>query len=76
QRAAQRGIGRRRSQTPYEYSADLARRLPELNDDISALTGSFVAAEYGPRPPDPVQTSVARRAWGRLRRVLRAPSKQ
>jgi hypothetical protein len=74
QRAARRGIGRRGSQTPYEYSADLTRRIPELHDDIDALTSSFVAAEYSPRSPNPAQTSVARRAWGRLRRVLRVPA--
>jgi hypothetical protein len=76
QRAARRGVGRRGSQTPFEYSADLTRRLPDLHPDIDALTDSFVAAEYGPRPPTADQTGVARRAWARLRRVLRAPAEQ
>ena len=70
-RAASGGLPRRTGQTPYEYSATLARRLPEAEPDIAELTEAFVAAEYSPRPPDATAARRARRPWERMRRRLR-----
>jgi hypothetical protein len=70
-RAAVAGLPRRAGQTPYEYSATLAQRLPEAQEDIADLTDSFVVAEYSPRPIDSEDARRARRPWERVRRRLR-----
>ncbi len=70
-RAASGGLPRRASQTPYEYSAALAGRLPEAEHDIAELTNSFVLAEYSPRPIGDDDARRVRRPWERLRRRLR-----
>jgi hypothetical protein len=73
-RAAAGGLPRRRAQTPYEYSATLAQRLPEAQQDIAELTDAFVVAEYSPRPIGQADAQRARRPWERVRRRLRALS--
>lgn len=69
--ARRQGLPRARHQTPYEYGAELAQRLPEAAPEIAALTESFVVAEYGPRPVEPEAARAARRLWTRLVRLLR-----
>jgi hypothetical protein len=70
-RAANGGLPRRANQTPYEYGATLAGRLPEAEHDIAELTDSFVLAEYSPRPIGEADAKRVRRPWERLRRRLR-----
>jgi hypothetical protein len=70
-RAADGGLARRKAQTPYEYSATLAQRLPEAQQDIAELTDAFVVAEYSPRPIGQADAQRARRPWERVRRRLR-----
>ena len=70
-RAADGGLPRRAAQTPYEYSATLAQRLPEAQQDIAELTDAFVVAEYSPRPVGDDDAKRARRPWERVRRRLR-----
>jgi hypothetical protein len=70
-RAADGGLPRRAAQTPYEYSATLAQRLPEAQQDIAELTDAFVIAEYSPRPVGDADAQRARRPWERVRRRLR-----
>jgi Domain of unknown function (DUF4129) len=71
-RAAERGLRRRRSQTPYEYRATLAERLPEVEQEIDELTDAFVTAQYSPRPVSTDDAQRARRPWEQVRRRLRA----
>jgi hypothetical protein len=70
-RAAEGGLPRRAAQTPFEYSATLARHLPEAQQDIAELTDAFVIAEYSPRPVGHADAQRARRPWERVRRRLR-----
>jgi hypothetical protein len=70
-RAAENGLPRRSSQTPYEYRDLLAQRLPDAAPDIGALTEAFVEAEYSPRAIDQEHAQQARRPWERLRQRLR-----
>ncbi|HEX9374599.1 MAG TPA: DUF4129 domain-containing protein [Roseiflexaceae bacterium] len=70
-RAATGGMPRRAGQTPYEYRATLAQRLPDAEQDIAELTESFVVAEYSPRPVGPDDARRARGPWERMRRRLR-----
>lgn len=70
-RAAHSGLGRRAGQTPDEYRASLAQRLPDSEQDIASLTDAFVAAQYSPRAPAADQARRTVRPWARLRRRLR-----
>jgi hypothetical protein len=67
---ARRGVDARVSQTPYEYSAQLAQSMRAAGDDIHGLTEAYVAAEYGPDPEEPSHLQQARRHWRRLQRWL------
>ena len=71
-RAAASGVARRAGQTPYEFGGDLARAVPEAEQDIAALTESFVAAQYSQRPIDHTTAQRTRGPWQRLRDRLRA----
>jgi hypothetical protein len=79
-RAAQCGIERHRSQTPYEYAARLERALPAAASDIADLTDVFITAQYSPHICTEDHVTQARRPWERLRRMLRPrhskPSKE
>jgi len=70
QRAAKHGVGRKVGQTPYEYSTVLTRTLPDSHNDVVQLTDAFVAARYGPHPPDTNEVRRVRHHWERLRRRL------
>lgn len=72
QRAARRGIGRQRSQTPYEYGRRLGEDIPEAKAEITELTEAYIAAAYGPHPVSRAEAGRARRPWERLRRLLRS----
>jgi len=67
QRAASVGWERRTGQTPYEYSRDLAERLPDRRAEVGALTEAFVHAKYSRRPVADEDAKRARRPWERLR---------
>jgi hypothetical protein len=70
-RAGLRGLGRRSSQTPYEYRNTLTEQFPEARDDLTDLTESFIVATYSPRLTTSADAEHARSAWQRLRRYLR-----
>lgn len=67
QRASKQGFGRNVSQTPYEYSAVLARNIPDAQEDIAELTNAFVHTQYSPHEPDSQEIRRVRRHWERLR---------
>ncbi|HXI16484.1 MAG TPA: DUF4129 domain-containing protein, partial [Chloroflexota bacterium] len=67
QRAASVGWERRTGQTPYEYSRDLAERLPDRRAEVGALTDAFVHAKYSRRPVIDEDAKRARGPWERLR---------
>ena len=70
QRAASVGWERQAGQTAYEYSRELAARLPERADEVSTLTDAFVRAKYSRRDVGDEDVRRARRPWERLRGEL------
>jgi hypothetical protein len=70
QRAEGLGWARRRGQTPYEYSRDLAARLPDQAPELEQLTEAFVRARYSRRPVEESEARRARTPWQRLRGAL------
>jgi hypothetical protein len=69
-RAARAGQPRRPAQTPYEYEAELDRALPELEPDLSGLTGAFITARYSPQPVEPEEAHAAKSFWQRIKETL------
>ena len=69
-RAARAGQPRRPAQTPLEYEAELDRALPELEPDLSGLTGAFMTARYSPQPVQPEEAQAAKSFWQRLKEAL------
>ena len=71
QRAGKKGIRRRRSQTPREFTATLAPRLAEAEGDMEALTDAFITARYSRREVPQGEMGRIRGSWQRVKAALR-----
>jgi hypothetical protein len=69
-RAARANHARRPQQTPYEYGATLAERVPETAPDVATLTRAFVEARYSQRSLSEQEANVVKRVWLRVRATL------
>ena len=70
-RSARAGWARLPAQTPTEYQAALATALPSGHDDLKAITGAYLRARYGLRPPIPEEGRQVWERWRRLRPLLK-----
>ena len=70
-RAAKAGLRRRPSQTPEEYSAGLRKHVPEVDQDLGALTSAFVEARYSVHPMNGEYARGLRPYWQRVKQELR-----
>ena len=71
-RAGRQGMPRGEGQTPAEYGAALAPRLPEASAELEDLTEAFVEARYSPHEVAPPHAGRARASWQRVRAALQA----
>jgi len=71
-RAAQRGVGRPPAETPSEYRVRLRAALPDVAEEVDALTETFLRARYSARPVGRDDVGVVRRCWHRIRHGLRS----
>lgn len=69
-RAERSGMARRRSETPYEFSAVLSGHLTEAQVDLALLTGAFVEARYSPHEVGQSEAEAARSHWQRIRQAF------
>lgn len=69
-KAEQRGIQRRKAQTPYEFAQTLEVSIPEMQTDLEPLTGTYVEARYSLHPVTEEQASQARQWWQSLRKII------
>ena len=76
ERATGLGIPRGRTQTPYEYQAVLAGRLPDAEPMMSELTEAFVEARYSSHTISRRDEEKARVVFAELRRLLRRSREQ
>ncbi len=67
-----RGLERRTSQTPYKYQQQLIQAVPELEEDLSGLTETFLDARYSQHPVEELTAQQASSLWERIKAVLRA----
>ncbi|MGD1994754.1 MAG: DUF4129 domain-containing protein [Anaerolineae bacterium] len=72
--AAEQGVPRRSTQTPYEYTASLIPHVPQAEEDVGQLTEAFVEARYSQHEIDRGHAGIVRAAWRRIREALRRPS--
>jgi hypothetical protein len=70
ERGGERGIQRRSFETPYQYASSLESNLPEVQEDISGMTETFLEARYSVHPIGGEKTSLAQRFWRNITRSL------
>lgn len=70
-RGRERGYPRRPAQTPNEYARDLVASVPELDQEVAAMTDQFSEARYSRHDITPERVGVVRRAWDRIKHTLR-----
>jgi hypothetical protein len=70
-RGSERGLPRQPAQTPLEYAHDLQQRVPEVDEDVSALTDEFVEARYSQHAIEPERVNAVRRYWARIKAALK-----
>jgi len=70
-RGREKGFRRQAWQTPYEYGETLREALPEVNEDLSAMTDTFVEARYSHHLISDERVGFMKRWWLRVRRALR-----
>ncbi len=66
------GLPRGPSQTPYEYKLKLQASLPEIDQDLAAMTEAFYEARYSQHEIGEDQVGWVRRLWDRIRKSLRS----
>ena len=73
-RAADKGVPRRRAETPLEFARDLKQSWPEAEDDVDALTDAFLEARYGRSPIDKEDVNPVKKRWRQVKASLRRRS--
>jgi transglutaminase-like putative cysteine protease len=64
------GLGPQRSQTPYEYTRDLAQVVPAAAEPLNAIADAYVAGAYGGRRLDGSAASRVRAAGAEAQHLL------
>jgi len=64
------GLGPQRSQTPYEYTQNLAQIVPAAKEPLSTIAEAYVAGAYGGRRPDASASSRLRAAGSEAQGIL------
>ena len=64
------GLGRRPSDTPFEYATVVAREVPPARREVQAIADAYVRGTYGRGDPEAGLTAQAADAWKGARRPL------
>ena len=65
------GIDRKPYQTPDQFAGDLEHFVPEVQQDIHAMTDAFVEARYSNHPIGDEHTNAVLRLWRKIVRNLK-----
>lgn len=77
QQAAEKGIPRKASQTPYEYAQSMHDSLPGISPEVDELTDGFMEARYSSHEISEQEASLLQQLWARIRSaLLRQPHKR
>ena len=64
------GLGPYTGQTPREYGARLARRLPAVKGEVAVVVDTYTKDIFGSRVVSEFEEATAMEAWRTLRRTL------
>jgi hypothetical protein len=67
---SQRGLRRKKQETPHEYLRRLSATIPAVESDLQTLTEHYNLARYYPQSLTEVNCRDARESWQRLRKQL------
>jgi hypothetical protein len=70
ERGGEHGLKRQSFQTPYQYAGTLQSNLPEVEEDITGMTETFLEARYSQHEIDTQKTSLVQRFWRNITRSL------
>jgi hypothetical protein len=70
-RGAESGLPRRPDQTPIEYAHSLEEGLQGAENELEAMTDSFLEARYSLHEVTPEKASTVRQLWDQVKRRLR-----
>ena len=68
--SSQQGLGRKPSQTPYQYEKHLQEAVPDVQDDMSNLTEVFIEARYSQHPIGETQSRRASTLLDRIKAII------
>jgi len=71
-RGGEYGLPRQPDQTPREYQLKLQSSLPEIDEDLAAMTAAFYEARYSQHDISEDKAGLVRQWWQRIRRNLRS----
>lgn len=69
-RGGEQGIPRKAHETPFQYAGSLEAHLPEVREDISGLTETFVEARYSIHFIPSERVAIVQRFWRNITRSL------
>ena len=70
-RGREKGFERQAWQTPFEYNEKLREALPDVSEDVSAMTDTFVEARYSKHLISTNRAGFMQRWWQKVRKALR-----
>jgi hypothetical protein len=71
QRGSQRGVVRRVSQTPSDYTQNLSQSFPEVKTELEDLTGAFMEARYSLHEVNDEHVGWVQQQWRRVMEALK-----
>lgn len=71
ERGGEQGIPRGPAQTPYQYSQQLHRTLPEVESELDGMTEAFLEARYSAHEVDDKDASAVQSLCKRILQALR-----
>jgi len=74
-RSGEQGLDRKPSQTPAEYANKLEKALPTVDEDVRAVTESFIKARYSRVKVESEEANIIKTTWGRIRQALQELNK-
>ncbi len=69
-RGGEYGIRRKIHETPYQYASTLETQLPEVKQDITGLTETFIEARYSAHSIPNEKTTIVQLFWRNITRSL------
>jgi hypothetical protein len=65
-KAAYRGYGRKKDETPYEFKQRLDDKVPLAEPQLEVITEAYALTRYGGNVPDEAEVAHIRGVWAQL----------